>query len=85
MCACKETDVRESPNNSTLTDGEGTVVEEKHYTQSTVKVPFPPCLNTLYIPYKNIKISSSVMHFDGVVNILLIIQESKSSSINSSI
>jgi hypothetical protein len=23
MCACKETDVRESPNDSTLTGGEG--------------------------------------------------------------
>jgi hypothetical protein len=23
MCACEETDVRESPNNSTLADGEG--------------------------------------------------------------
>jgi hypothetical protein len=48
MCACKETDVRESPNDSTLAGRErhGNRGETCHpiYYES----PFPPWVNTLY-------------------------------------
>jgi hypothetical protein len=50
MFACKETDVRESHRTTALPlAGKGRVVAEKRSTRSTVKVPFLPWLNTLYI------------------------------------
>jgi hypothetical protein len=49
MCACKETDMRESPNDSTLIGRErqGSRGEMCHpqYRES----PIPPWLNTLYM------------------------------------
>jgi hypothetical protein len=48
MRACKETDARESPNESTLAGGEGKGSRGETYHRFAVKVPFPPWLNTLY-------------------------------------
>jgi hypothetical protein len=49
MCACKETDVREYRTTALSLAGKGRVVAEKRATRTTVKVPFPPWLNTLYM------------------------------------
>jgi hypothetical protein len=47
MCACKETDVRESSNVSIFAGGESRVVAKKRATRSSFKTPFPRCLNAL--------------------------------------
>jgi hypothetical protein len=48
MCACKETDVRESPNVSFSLAAKGRAVAEKRATLSSLKSPFPRYLNALY-------------------------------------
>jgi hypothetical protein len=47
MCACKETDVRESPNAFAMA-AKCRVVAEKRATLSSFKSPFPRYLNALY-------------------------------------
>jgi hypothetical protein len=51
MCACTETDVRESANDCTLASGKGTVVAEKRVIRCTLQVQCPHPLNALYVIY----------------------------------
>jgi hypothetical protein len=48
MCACKETDVRESPNVSIFAGGEGQGGRGETGYSVFVKSPFPRSLNALY-------------------------------------
>jgi hypothetical protein len=54
MCACKEADVRETPNDSTLAgrEGQGSRGETCHPIYHESPVLFPPWLNIIYIDIK---------------------------------